>query len=67
MNITVNDEQRSVEKEITVFELLELLSLGSTKGVAVAVNDLVVSRTQWEELRLKDNDSVLLITAAQGG
>jgi sulfur carrier protein len=37
------------------------------KGVAVAVNDRVIPRTAWATAKLKENDSVLIIKATQGG
>lgn len=36
-------------------------------GIAVAVNEKVISKTEWEKFQLKENDSVLIIKATQGG
>lgn len=38
-----------------------------TRGVAVAVNDEVVRREQWEDVHLGADDRVEVITARQGG
>ena len=37
------------------------------KGVAVAVNDEVVSRSRWTTTRLAEDDRVEILTAKQGG
>ncbi|MGE3801289.1 MAG: sulfur carrier protein ThiS [Candidatus Kapaibacterium sp.] len=36
-------------------------------GIAVAVNDTVVRRSDWEKTELADGDHVEVITAMQGG
>ncbi len=38
-----------------------------TKGIAVALNNQVVPRTQWPTTPLNDRDTILIITATQGG
>ena len=37
------------------------------KGIAVALNGQVVRRPQWASTLLVDQDSILIITATQGG
>ena len=39
----------------------------STTGIALAVNEKVVPKKEWEKFELKENDKVLLIKATQGG
>lgn len=36
-------------------------------GIAVAVNDTVVRRSDWKQTELADGDHVEVITAMQGG
>jgi len=40
---------------------------GAPRGVAVAVNDMVVPRTQWAARRLAPGDAVEIVRATQGG
>ncbi|HAO28941.1 MAG TPA: thiamine biosynthesis protein ThiS [Chryseobacterium indologenes] len=40
---------------------------GKEKGIAVAVNNRIIPLSAWAETFLKDQDSVLIITATQGG
>lgn len=37
------------------------------KGIAVALNNQVVSRSQWAETLVTDGSHILIITATQGG
>lgn len=67
MNISVNDQVRSIDAAATLLDLLRHLALDERRGVAVAVNDTVVPRTEWPARALAEADRVLVIQAAQGG
>lgn len=63
---TINGQLRDLPDELTVSALLDLL--GSPRaGIAVARNDRVVRRTEYETDRLRDGDRVEIITAVAGG
>ncbi|WP_294214151.1 sulfur carrier protein ThiS [uncultured Chryseobacterium sp.] len=40
---------------------------GKRKGIAVALNNRIIPQILWRETRLAENDSILIITATQGG
>jgi sulfur carrier protein len=63
---TVNGELHELPDEVTVGALLELLGSPRT-GVAVACNDCVVPRAQYETNRLREGDRLEIITAVAGG
>jgi len=66
--LVVNGEPREVPPDLTVRELLAYLKLSPDRpGVAVAVNDRVVRRSQWATHVLRPGDRVEIITATQGG
>jgi sulfur carrier protein len=67
MTIRLNDRERVVGDAATLEVLLGELGLAERRGVAVAVNDTVVSRSSWSTRQLVENDRVLLIQATQGG
>jgi len=67
MTIRVNDQPRHVALGATLLDLLRELALAERKGVAVAVNDSVVPRSEWPARSLAEADRVLVIQAAQGG
>ncbi len=67
MNITVNDEPRALPAAATLETLIAELGLAGRGGLAVAVNDSVVSRACWAGQALAEGDRVLVIRATQGG
>ena len=66
MKATVNGRLRELPDELTVGLLLEMLGTERT-GVAVACNDRVVRRAEYETQRLQDGDRVEIIEAVAGG
>ena len=67
MTIRLNDKERVIADAATLGFLLGELGLAERRGVAVAINDAVVSRSSWSTRQLTENDRVLLIQATQGG
>ncbi|MGH8972329.1 MAG: sulfur carrier protein ThiS [Acidimicrobiia bacterium] len=66
MTVTVNGERRDLDDGTTVAALVAGLAL-EVRGVAVAVNSEVVSRSRWDGTRLQPGDRVDVLGAAQGG
>jgi sulfur carrier protein len=58
-----------IEKEYqpSLQNLLKVEGIADKKGIAVAVNNQVVSRNSWETFQLQDRDKILIIQASQGG
>lgn len=68
MEITINHQKKFFEELPSTLEaLMQLEASGLSKGIAVALNNQVVPREQWPSQQLKENDSILIITATQGG
>ncbi|MFB6371512.1 MAG: sulfur carrier protein ThiS [Bradymonadaceae bacterium] len=68
MHVRVNGERRQFAvEELTVDRLLEELDIEQRQGLAVAVNEQVVTRSNWEETTVGDGDEVEIIRATQGG
>jgi sulfur carrier protein len=66
MTLTVNGQPRDVETGLTLADLIAVLT-SETRGVAAAVNDAVVPRSEWVSRPLTENDRVEVLTAVQGG
>jgi len=67
MKIFLNQKEYSVESErLTVAELLKANDMPSV-GVAVAVNNKIVRKPDWETAELAEGDHVTIITAVCGG
>jgi sulfur carrier protein len=67
MNIRLNDELRAIDHGATLDGLLDELGLAARKGIAVAINDAVITRSSWASHKLTEGDRVLVIQATQGG
>lgn len=65
--ITLNDRPRTLNGDRTLSALVAELGLAERRGVAVAVNGAVVSRSGWSAHELREGDRVLVIRATQGG
>ncbi|MFF4614493.1 MULTISPECIES: sulfur carrier protein ThiS [Nonomuraea] len=62
----INGASHEVADGMTVAQAVRTLTTATT-GVAVAVNDEVVTRSSWETTALSDRDRVEVLTAVQGG
>ena len=66
MIATVNGEKRELPDGTTVARLLDLLGAPHA-GIAVARNDRVVRRADYEAHALADGDTIEIIKAVAGG
>ncbi|MFD5572464.1 sulfur carrier protein ThiS [Streptomyces cadmiisoli] len=66
MNISVNGEPRRVAPGTALDTLVRTLT-AAPSGVAAALNETVVPRTQWPTTPLTEGDRVEVLTAVQGG
>jgi sulfur carrier protein len=68
VNVTVNGEPREVPAGATVASVVELLDVTpGARGVAVALDGEVVTRSCWPETALRDGARVEVVAAIQGG
>ena len=66
MQLIINSELKQFSGK-NISELVQSLQMPSTNGIALAVNEKVISKSEWEKFELKENDKILLIKATQGG
>ncbi|MDY3268450.1 MAG: sulfur carrier protein ThiS [Phocaeicola sp.] len=66
MKISVNNKETEIANGGTLADLAAQLELPA-QGVAIAVNNKMVPRTQWNDTILNENDSLVIIKAACGG
>ncbi len=66
MNITVNDERYSLDMPVTIIQLLIELKQPSM-GVALAINDIIIPRENWNTQMINEGDTILLFQAIAGG
>ena len=70
--VTVNGDGRTVPEDYPLTELLRDLEIDpdnedEAAGVADVLNESVVRRQDWEDVRLAEEDSIEIIQAQPGG
>jgi sulfur carrier protein len=66
VTVTVNGQTREVARGTTLEALVRDVTEATT-GIAVAVDEDVVSRRAWSDVRLHEGARVEILTAMQGG
>ncbi|AXT62204.1 sulfur carrier protein ThiS [Aquimarina sp. AD10] len=66
MTISVNNKSQSVSENTSIVTLLAQLNVASN-GIAVAINNEVISKENWNKIQLQKEDHVTIIQATQGG
>ncbi len=66
MKATINGEARELPEGMTVSALLELLG-APRSGIAVARNDEVVRRSEYDTSAVREGDAIEIIKAVAGG
>ena len=67
IRLIIGNEPRNFDAQC-VNDLLSALGLPlDGKGIAIAVNDAVVSRSRWQQSKLCDGDRIEIVKAIQGG
>ena len=66
IGIYINNKQQEVEESQSVKKLLEDLQL-QRKGIAVALNEIVIPKCDWKEQIVQEGDHLTIVRAVQGG
>lgn len=68
MELIINQEKKIFEKEaLTVQQLLDIELPDKQQGIAVAIDQKVIPRSQWENTTVQSNQKIIIIKATQGG
>jgi thiamine biosynthesis protein ThiS len=67
MEIIINQQKVQVHPGITLANVLRDYGAQQPKGTAVAVNETVIPKKQWDITVLQPNDRIIVVKAAQGG
>lgn len=68
MELKINNQHKQFEAEtLSVQTLLDLEFPNKQNGIAFAINNSVVPKTDWASTTLCETDEILIITATQGG
>ncbi|MCD6012913.1 MAG: thiamine biosynthesis protein ThiS [Flavipsychrobacter sp.] len=67
MNIYINSKPQELSSDSKITDALALLNITAQKGIAIAINNNVIPKSEWDTYILQEEDKVMLIRAAQGG
>lgn len=67
MRITINNQIYQFDEKTTLENAVDALQLEETKGIALALNEEIIPRSQWKETILTDEDKIIVIGAVAGG
>jgi sulfur carrier protein len=66
ISVEVNQKAHHIAPETTLNDLVSKLEI-QTNGIAIAINNKVIKKTEWHTQTLHQNDAILIITSTQGG
>lgn len=66
MKLQVNEKELEMAENSVIEQLLMVLNKPS-QGCAIAVNQSIISRSQWSEFQLNEGDRISLFQAIAGG
>ena len=68
MELKINNQHKQFESEsLSVQALLDIEFPNKQNGIALAINNSVIPKTEWDTTALSETDDILIITATQGG
>jgi sulfur carrier protein len=67
MEILLNQQPHTLAAPCPLQQLLDEVIPHKQKGIAVAINNAVVPKTQWASRMLHEKDNIIIISATQGG
>ena len=66
MNIIVNGDKISIEKNINLENFLELNNINN-KNIVIEIKKIIITKSMWKEKKIKEGDVIEIITAVGGG
>ncbi len=67
MTVSVNNKHMELPDDITVSLALREVGITSFNGMAIAINNHILKKEEWDSQKLKPQDVIVMIRASQGG
>ena len=67
MEVTINNQNYLLKETCSIEQMLAAVISTETNGLAIAVNQTIISRSLWDTYLLNPGDQIILIKATQGG
>ncbi|GAA4305779.1 sulfur carrier protein ThiS [Aestuariibaculum suncheonense] len=66
ITIHLNEQPLNIDENVNISQLLHQENYPQI-GIAVAINQHIISKSNWDDQLLQDGDNILIIQATQGG
>ncbi|RTZ00785.1 sulfur carrier protein ThiS [Flavobacterium sp. RSP49] len=68
MELKINNQTKQFATDsLTVQALLDFEIPIKQNGIAVAINNTVIPKSDWNSYQIQETDNILIISATQGG
>lgn len=67
MEVYINEELTEISEDTNITRLVDQLDMKRKKGIAVAVDNQVITRDLWDKYYPKPKSKIVIIKAVQGG
>ena len=68
MKLKINNQTKTFAPDsLTVQALLDFEIPNKQNGIAIAINNTVIPKSNWNSHHLNETDDILIISATQGG
>ncbi|RTY88064.1 sulfur carrier protein ThiS [Flavobacterium sp. RSP15] len=68
MELKINNQTKQFATDsLTVQALLDFEIPIKQNGIAVAINNTVIPKSNWNSYQIQETDNILIISATQGG
>ena len=67
MEVTINNQNYLLNEGCSIAQMLATVLFSETDGLAIAVNQTIISKSDWDRHMLNPGDQVIIIKATQGG
>ncbi len=68
MELKINQQRKIFDSNsLSIQEVLDTELPNTQTGIAVAINQTVIPKSNWNQFFVTENDEILIISATQGG
>lgn len=67
MEVAINQQKHIVPENCTIQVLINDVLHQQLRGIAIAIDNVVVPKSKWDGHYLKSGDQIVIIKATQGG
>ncbi len=67
MTVKINGQNYCFEKSLTIEEILKELNISQDQGIAVALNETLLSKNSLARIHIQEGDNLEIIHAVAGG